>query len=327
MHYVAAGDRLVPAAETEFAHDKAFGYRESHLCDWVEEKTGGKIQAAAVASVSIKELRVGGVEAIHKRIMDLPTGAVMVVNAASEGDLSVFAAGLLQSEAAGRRLICRTAASFVSARLGIDSSKSLPVNPAAFPSSHAAAGGLIVVGSYVPKTTAQVSVLKTRRDNMLHVVEIPVNSVLKSDGVESESSKAATQVDSFLGLGDVLVVTSRNLVSGDTPEESLKIGNQVSDCLVKMMRKLSHQPRYVLAKGGITSSDLATKGLNVQDALVAGQAAPAVPVWLLGSGSRWADTPYIVFPGNVGSESTLADIVTAWSNKPLPVSQLGWWTK
>lgn len=116
VHYVASGDNLQPASETEFAKDKAFGYTESHLCDWVQEKTCGKIASSSVHSLSIRELRLEGPEAVCKRILDLPKGAVLIINAAAESDLAAFAAGLLQAEAAGRRVICRTGASFVSAR-------------------------------------------------------------------------------------------------------------------------------------------------------------------------------------------------------------------
>ena len=60
VHYVAEGDRLVPAGETEFARDAAFGYQASNLRRWVAEKTGGRIPAESVASISLADLRRGG---------------------------------------------------------------------------------------------------------------------------------------------------------------------------------------------------------------------------------------------------------------------------
>ncbi|KAL4396929.1 hypothetical protein AHAS_Ahas01G0141000 [Arachis hypogaea] len=50
--------------DTEFAKDVAFGYKSSNLHDWVEEKTGGRIPASTVASVSIKLLRKGVPDAV-----------------------------------------------------------------------------------------------------------------------------------------------------------------------------------------------------------------------------------------------------------------------
>eukprot|EP00747_Dinoflagellata_sp_TGD_P186529 gnl/TRDRNA2_/TRDRNA2_43592_c0_seq1.p1 gnl/TRDRNA2_/TRDRNA2_43592_c0~~gnl/TRDRNA2_/TRDRNA2_43592_c0_seq1.p1 ORF type:complete len:823 (+),score=181.16 gnl/TRDRNA2_/TRDRNA2_43592_c0_seq1:81-2549(+) len=333
VHYVATGDCLVPAANTEFAKDKAFGYRESNLCDWVEEKTSGRVAAADVASLGIDEIRTGGSEAVMRRILALSKGAVIVVNAAAEADLAVFAAGLLRAEGHGRRFICRTAASFVSARLGIDASRSVPVTPASLPSlasGEAAAGGLIVVGSYVGKSTAQAQALIAARRGCIDIVEVDVPALLKScqsGAGEEHARKAAEAADASLSTGrDVLIMTSRTLVHGDSPKESLEIGSRVSECLVNTLKAIQTRPRYLLAKGGITSSDLATKGLGVRDALVAGQAAPGVPVWLLGSASRWQNVPYIVFPGNVGSDEAVANVVSSWALRPASNSELGWWS-
>lgn len=60
-----------------------------------------------------------------------------------------------QAEQKGKSFLCRTAASFVSARIGIVP-KDL-VLPKDFASDKESSGALIVVGSYVPKTTKQVN--------------------------------------------------------------------------------------------------------------------------------------------------------------------------
>ena len=65
----------------------------------------------------------------------------------------------------------------------------------------------------------------------------------------------------------------------------------------------------MIAKGGITSSDVATRGLGVKRALVRGQLLPGVPVWRLGAEARFPGIDYVVFPGNVGSDTALADAV------------------
>ena len=76
---------------------------------------------------------------------------------------------------------------------------------------------------------------------------------------------------------------------------------------------MNSMPRYIIAKGGITSSDMATKGLNIRRALVKGQISPGVPVWQCGPESRFPGLNYIVFPGNVGQDETLAEVVTLLS--------------
>lgn len=51
-------------------------------------------------------------------------------------------------------------------------------------------------------------------------------------------------------------------------------GNAVSDGLVAIVPGLRAQPRFLVSKGGITSSDVATKALGIRRAVVLGQAAP-----------------------------------------------------
>ncbi|MEZ4905366.1 MAG: nucleotide-binding domain containing protein [Spirosomataceae bacterium] len=82
----------------------------------------------------------------------------------------------------------------------------------------------------------------------------------------------------------------------------------IAEGLNQIVNHLRHRPRFLIAKGGITSSDLATKGLGVQRAIVLGQIATGVPVWALGSEAKFPNMPYIVFPGNVGEDSTLKEI-------------------
>jgi uncharacterized protein YgbK (DUF1537 family) len=85
----------------------------------------------------------------------------------------------------------------------------------------------------------------------------------------------------------------------------------VSDALISLVQHLAVAPRYLIAKGGITSSDIATQGLGVRRALVLGQALPGVPVWQLGVEARFPGLGYVVFPGNVGADTALAELIAA----------------
>jgi uncharacterized protein YgbK (DUF1537 family) len=109
-------------------------------------------------------------------------------------------------------------------------------------------------------------------------------------------------------------MTSRELVVGDDAISSLNIGSFVAATLVRVVQSITVRPRYVIAKGGITSSDIATKGLNIKRATVIGQAAPGVPLWRCDEEtSRHPGVPYVVFPGNVGGEDELAELVERWA--------------
>ncbi len=307
VHYVAEDDWLIPAAETPFARDAAFGYQSSDLRDWVAEKTGGRIAAEAVPSITIEEIRRDGPARVAERLLALPAGAVCVVNAAAARDLEVLVAALLAAEGQGKRFLYRTAASFVPARAGLAPRPLLRADELRLPPI---GGGLIMVGSYVPKTTAQVRTLLG--ESAVVGIELHVERLLDEDRFEQEVQRVAGEIERALSRNaDAAVYTSRELVTGPDGESSLAIGRRVSSGLVAIVKTLAIRPRYLLAKGGITSSDLATAGLNVVRALVLGQILPGVPVWQLGPESRFPGMPYIVFPGNVGTPEALLDVVDA----------------
>jgi uncharacterized protein YgbK (DUF1537 family) len=307
IHYVAEGEWLVPAGETEFARDAAFGYRASNLRHWVEEKTMGRVPAQTVASITIDDIRRGGPQQVVKRLTGLPHGGVCAINAASYCDMEVFTQGLLEAEAGGQKFVYRTAASFVRVRAGLEARPLLTRDDFDLQGS---SGGLIVVGSYVPRTTSQVNSLLIHPG--IKGIEISVEALLDMQNRQKEIERLAQHVDQALREGeDVMLYTSRQLVMGDNAEGSLFIGRQVSQGLVAIVQAISARPRYLLAKGGITSSDVATYGLNVKRALVLGQILPGVPVWRLGLESRHPGLDYIVFPGNVGDAYSLVSIVDA----------------
>lgn len=58
---------------------------------------------------------------------------------------------------------------------------------------------------------------------------------------------------------------------------------------------------------------MATKALKMRRALIVGQAAPGVPLWRCDEpSSKWPGIAYVVFPGNVGSEEALLQVVERW---------------
>jgi uncharacterized protein YgbK (DUF1537 family) len=312
VHYVAEGDTLTPAAETPFAKDAAFGYRNSDLCAWVEEKTGGAVKAAQVKSISLDDLRVVGPDAVKAKLLALCDGEVCIANAAAPRDLEVLAWAALEAENAGSRVMYRTAASFVAARLGLaprELWKPLTPSEGERVAEGRVRGGLTIVGSYVPKTTVQLEQLLNQC--VVEQIKISVKDILDAARRETVLRHAVEQANAGIRAGrDVVVFTSRLLVTGNGAEASLAIGGQVSEALVELLRGIEVQPRYLIAKGGITSSDLATRGLGVKRALVLGQILPGIPVWELGAETKFPGLPYVVFPGNVGGPEALAEAVT-----------------
>ena len=108
-----------------------------------------------------------------------------------------------------------------------------------------------------------------------------------------------------------VVYTSRTLLApeGINGEEKLKLSVEISDAVTGVIAGLNRKPSFLIAKGGITSSDVGTKALKVRKALAAGQVQPGIPVWKTGPESRFPGLAYIIFPGNVGETDTLKKIV------------------
>jgi uncharacterized protein YgbK (DUF1537 family) len=307
IHYVAEGERLIPAAQTPYAGDASFGYRNSNLRDWVAEKTGSRITADRVISLSIADIREGGPDQVARRLEALQAGDCCIVNAVDYNDLTVFVAGLMAARAPGG-FAFRSAASFVRVRAGIVPKDLLRRTDLTSDSNNGAnTGGLFVVGSYVPKTSVQLTALLEGGD--VAGIEVKVDDLLDDTRQAAAVSGAVSAANQALETGrDAVLFTSRDLVTGADAVSSLDIGRRVSDSLIAIVRGIDSQPRYLVAKGGITSSDVATRGLEVRRAMIMGQVLPGVPVWRMGEETRWPGMAYIVFPGNVGDDRALTDI-------------------
>lgn len=317
IHYVSSPDgKLVPAAQTPFAKDATFGYTNSNLRDYVVEKSRGKITADRVHSVSLEDIRVGGHSRVAELLASFPKGSIVIANAVVDTDMEIFVLGILEAQTRGKRYIYRTGAAFVSTRLGIRQIPPLTPSDLKMDLSPKAPGGLIIAGSYVPKTTAQLQSLVSGRAEKLHRIELDVEALLHGAETSQQTILDATNEAGrrIMNGDDVLIMTSRKLITGADEVSSLKIGSVVASALVLFLRILIPRPRYVIAKGGITSSDAATKSLGFRRARICGQAASGVPLWkCTEESSKYPGITYVVFPGNVGEDATLRDLVASWA--------------
>ena len=108
-----------------------------------------------------------------------------------------------------------------------------------------------------------------------------------------------------------LIYTKRERLcfDDDSKEEILARSVKISEGVKTIVEKLQERPDFIIAKGGITSSDIATKAMGIKSATVAGQIKPGVPVWKSREDNRFKDIAYIIFPGNVGNDDTLKEII------------------
>ena len=309
IHWVRQGERLVPAGNTEFARDASFGYAASNLREWVEEKTDGRFPAKEVVSVGLRDIREGGPERVAEVLRGVDGGRPVVVNAASYRDLEVFVLGLLAAEESGKRFVYRTGPSFVRVRSGISEKGPLDTDEL-YRRRPKRGHGLVLVGSHVEMTTRQVQ--QATGLSGVRSVELSVPRLLDAAEQEGEMGRVVSEVNQGLSEAEVVVYTSREVVAGGAGRTGFEIGRSVSDALVEVMHRVDRQLplAFVVAKGGITSSDVGTKGLGVRRAEVAGQMLPGIiSVWILPEDNEFAGLPYVIFAGNVGDDDSLAEVI------------------
>ncbi len=316
VHYARDGDRYVPVGRTDYATDEAFGYASSDLPGWVREKVAGPVR---VHSIGLADIRSGGVERVTRLLLDAREGCVVVVNALDESDLDVVALALGAAEATSWRAICRVGPSFVPVRAGID--RRPPLRSSEILTPRAAGGrGLVVVGSHVELTTRQVRALLELPG--IEAVELDVTAMVDADRADAEVERCAAAVADSATRGDVVLMTSRERLVIESGESSLELSRRVSASLVELTRRAvtSVDLAWVVAKGGITSHDVATDGLRVRRAIVLGQLFEGiVSVWRnepVGDDDDLAGLPYVVFAGNVGDETTLRAAVATLREDP-----------
>ncbi|MDJ0312702.1 four-carbon acid sugar kinase family protein [Arthrobacter sp. H35-D1] len=323
VHYTRGVEgTLIPVAETEFAKDASFGFANSSLAAYVEEKSDGRIPASSVITIDLGLIRRGTPKAGAAAVADAIDGASdstpIVVDAVTENDLRVLALGLEEAEHRGKTLIYRVGPPFVRARIGQEIREPLATaeifHAGRTVAAGTARGGLIVVGSHVGVTTRQLKVL-TDAHASASIVEIDVEKLLSDDGAAHVSEVVATIV-AALANRDVIIHTSRLLIKTDDAAASLKIARTVSAAVVEVVNRTlkATPPRFVIAKGGITSSDVAAHGLEIRHAIVRGPMLPGiVSLWEPVDGPA-EGIPYIVFAGNVGDDQSLADVTRKLSN-------------
>ena len=298
---------LTAAADTEFAKDTTFGYGERTLTEFLARRL--QRDAGEIGDIPLAHLRSGdAVRRVGERLAGARPGEVIIASAVRHTDLDVLMLGLQRAEAAGRRVLVRSGPSFVRACAGLEPSTAMSTGEI-YAAGTAARHGLVVVGSHTDLTNRQLAGLHGAREPL--TVELDVPAVLASaDSAAAEVARCHREVVAGLTTGTVVLRTSRVLAEHDAVNP-LVTTRAVAAALTGAVRAVVDGTplRFLVAKGGITSSDIATSALGATRAVVAGQMFPGlIPVWRLADGRR-PGLPYVVFPGNVGSADALASVV------------------
>lgn len=297
VHCVRTSQGLIPVTETEFARDAVFGYTHAALPEWLEEVTQGFFHIDRAVSLRTELIR-SGAQAVYEKLMTVSGMSPVVVNALNYADMETVDAAIRKAENAGKRFVYRTAASMVRVRLGQQAA-------ALYRPEKSLRPGIVVVGSYTDKTTAQLGVLLRRKD--LCAVEIEVERVL-GGSAEAYGRELTERLNRELGCRSCVVFTSRIYALSGSAADRQRDGARIASFIDAVFRGLTTVPGFIVSKGGITSYTVARYGLEISQAMVRGQIADGVPVWRIDSESEFTGVDYVVFPGNVGNTNTLAEV-------------------
>ena len=303
IHYLIVDGKEVPLEQTEFAKDSVFGYSHSYLPDYVEEKTKGAIKADQVVRILSQEIAKGSLT----RLMQLSGNVAVAVDGQSQADFDIFAQDLIAATNQGKRFLLRSAASILTslANLGPQSIASEDMSQY----KRTQQPGVILVGSHVQKTTQQLEVLL--RENDIASIEVEVSRL--KDEVEQKDVLLADILHKVhdahqRGLTPV-IYTSRGELSFNDSQTRLAFGVMVSSFLMDIVQGLPKQISYLISKGGITSNDVLSIGLNLRMVRLLGQILPGCSlVKTERDHPLFANLPVVLFPGNVGDRDGLLTV-------------------
>lgn len=252
-------------------------------------------------TISLSDLRTGGPERVHQLLRRTRNGQPVVVNAVCYSDLEIFVCGLIEAEGEGKRFLYRCAAPFIKVRAGIPDRPLLDSNELGVKGDP----GVVVVGSYMHKSTRQLEALL--QCGSAKGIEVPLDKLLDPRKRAAVIDSITRKADATLANGmSPVIYTERGMLTLEGAD-FLRAGAVIMDALCQMVSALHRSPAFILAKGGHTSYQVAGKVLRIKRARVLGQLAEGVSVWRVDASGR-GSTLFVLFPGNQGTDHTLAEV-------------------
>lgn len=306
MHYLVIDGDPVPVHETEFARDSVFGYSTAYLPDYVEEKTNGRIKASRVERFLLDDVRGDS----RDRLRKLSGNVCCVVDCENQADLNHFADQLQDVAREGKRFLFRSAASLLTALARLPPQPVRPQDMAYYVRDRKP--GVILIGSHVAKTSAQLRYLLDHTDVVPIHIEVEhlnvSNSAQRNLVAGTLAQTIQAQVEAAFDKGKTAVLyTSRSELQFPSRTERLAFGERLSAFLMELVRRLPKHIGFLISKGGITSNDVLSTGLQLKQSRVVGQILTGCSVVRCPSDHLlYPDLPVVIFPGNVGDETALA---------------------
>lgn len=282
VHRVLVDGVWLNAADTEFADDPVFRYEARAMVDYVAERGDRPATSTSAAN-------------FFRTASSAPAGRVIVPDAETDLDLEAVAHDIIRLLESGRDVVVRCAAPLAAYLAGSKSTRFVDHF-----TSRRDGPVLIVVGSHTGATTRQLAEVTERWP---HVVELDTDTAIADP--EAAALAASRKLRVLLGANEVVTLATER--TRHRHNDGLGDAARVMHALSSAVAQVAEVPGVVVAKGGITSAEIARSGFKADTAWVVGQVAPGISLWTLGKGPR--QLPYLVVPGNMGEVGTLRRLV------------------
>ncbi|WP_295124967.1 four-carbon acid sugar kinase family protein [uncultured Leifsonia sp.] len=290
IHLLRIDGAEVPMSETEYARDPVFPFQNSRLIDYVAEKSG-----RPAVSVPLADLRVRG--RLAAKLQNAEPGSVVIPDAVTDDDIRLIADESRLARQRGASILVRSSAPLAANLAGVASTGLLTA-----PLSPNARSVLVVCGSHTSGATRQLARIRARSG-----APVVISTAAALADPVSAGSEAAIALQERMSRQFVTVLETERDRSGD--HGTLDHGERVMQALTTAVSAVRPDLDVVIAKGGITSAEVAHVGLGADEAIVLGQILPGVSVWRLVVDER--PLIYVVVPGNVGDNDTLQHLLDA----------------
>jgi uncharacterized protein YgbK (DUF1537 family) len=287
-HYVEVDGVDRPAGDTEFASDPVFSYRSSELAGFVREKSDLR-----PVPVALDVVRRGGLAAA---ISSAAPGSVVIPDAVTNDDIRTIAAGVNEARTGGTSIVVRSAAPLAAALAGVESTGLLPAPLLGRPGP-----ALLVCGSHTAGASSQLAAVTARWGD---AAVIDTTAALADPLAAAGPAVAVVRRD--LERRGLAVVSSERSRRGE--HNTVQHGERVMDALVHVVQAVLPEVDVVITKGGITSADVAARGLGATSSRVLGQVLPGVSVWRPNTPDA-RERLLVIVPGNVGGPETLLQVL------------------
>ena len=301
------GRRRLPVGETEFARTPPSASPLQTSATSSPRRVAGRFSLGEVVSISLDDIRRGGPQRVTEILADVNGGA-FVVNAVEYADRRGRAGSARR--AGGRKRcsvpgVCR----FRSRLPG--STRNRPASVGIWPGGHPGGhGSCCRRGLHVGLTSRQVAVARERGGIVRSSPCFPPSPTPPGATATSPTPRQASSPAETLRRARCTPV--ERCFAGPLPGDEPGDRRAGVTALIEVVRgAVPSKPAWVVAKGGITSHDVAVRGLGIRRAIVLGQLLPGlVSVFQpVEAAPEIVGTPYVVFAGNVGDEQTLAYVI------------------